>query len=166
LSSISKANASPLAYARNILPGEKIFVDWAGPTVPIYHRNRSDITPASLFVAVLGASTNTFAEATWSQDLPNWVACHTAAFEYFNGTTKLIVPDNPRTGVEPACRYEPDLNRTYHEMAQHYKLKRPLMSASRRRLPLVATLYQNLLNRIPTASEAASAGDTPNSLSV
>ena len=55
-----------------------------------------------------------------SQDLPNWVACHIAAFEYFHGTTKLIVPDNPRTGVDRACRYEPDLNRTYHELAQHY----------------------------------------------
>ena len=50
----------------------------------------------------------------------NWVACHILAFEFFNGTTKLIVPDNPRTGVDRACRYEPDLNRTYHEMAQHY----------------------------------------------
>ena len=98
-------------------PGEKMFVDWAGPTVPIYDRLTSDITPASLFVAVLGASTYTFAQATWSQDLQNWVACHIAAFEYFNGTTELIVPDNPRTGVDRACRYEPDLNRTYHEMA-------------------------------------------------
>src|ERR1017187_8570894 len=101
-------------------PGEKTFVDWAGPTVPIYERLTGDSTPASLFVAVLGASTYTFAQAAWSQDLPNWVACHIAAFEYFNGTTKLIVPDNPRTGVDRACRYEPDLNRTYHEMAEHY----------------------------------------------
>ena len=101
-------------------PGEKMFVDWAGPTVPIYDRRTGEITPASLFVAVLGASTYTFAQATLSQDLANWVDCHIAAFEYFNGTTKFIVPDNPRTGVDRACRYEPDLNRTYHEMAQHY----------------------------------------------
>jgi transposase len=101
-------------------PGEKTFVDWAGPKIPIYDRHSSEITPASLFVAVLGASTYTFAQATLSQDLPNWIACHIAAFEYFNGTTKLIVPDNPRTGVDRACRYEPDLNRTYHEMSQHY----------------------------------------------
>src|SRR5207248_2466395 len=101
-------------------PGEKMFVDWAGPTIPIYDHHSSAITPASLFVAVLGASTYTFAQATVSQDLPNWVACHMAAFEYFHGTTKLIVPDNPRTAVDRACRYEPDLNRTYHEMAQHY----------------------------------------------
>jgi transposase len=101
-------------------PGEKTFVDWAGPTVPIHDRHSSDVLPASLFVAVLGASTYTFAQATLSQDLPNWIACHIAAFEYFNGTTQLIVPDNPRTGVTRACRYEPDLNRTYHEMSQHY----------------------------------------------
>jgi transposase len=101
-------------------PGEKTFVDWVGPTVPIYDRLTGDITPAFLFVAVLGASTYTFAQATLTQDLPNWVACHIAAFDYFNGTTKLIVPDNPKTGVNRACRYEPDLNRTYHEMSQHY----------------------------------------------
>lgn len=55
-----------------------------------------------------------------SQDLGNWVQCHLEAFEYFQGTTKLVIPDNPRTGVDRACRYEPDLNRTYHEMAMHY----------------------------------------------
>jgi transposase len=102
------------------VPGEKMFVDWAGPTVPILERRTGEILPASLFVAVLGASTYTFAQAARSQDLANWIGCHLAAFEYFNGTTKLIVPDNPRTGVDRACRYEPDLNRTYHEMAQHY----------------------------------------------
>jgi transposase len=102
------------------VPGEKTFVDWAGPKIPIYDRHSSEVTPASLFVAVLGASSYTFAQATLSQDLPNWIASHIAAFEYFNGTTKLIVPDNPRTGVDRACRYEPDLNRTYHEMSQHY----------------------------------------------
>jgi transposase len=102
------------------VPGEKMFVDWAGPTVSIYERRTGDVLRASLFVAVLGASTYTFAQAALSQDLANWIGCHIAAFEYFNGTTKLVVPDNPRTGVDRACRYEPDLNRTYHEMAQHY----------------------------------------------
>src|SRR5438270_4573710 len=100
--------------------GEKMFVDWAGDTIPIHDRRISDMTPASLFVAVLGASTYTFARATLSQDLSNWVGCHVAAFEYCQGTPRLVVPDNPRTGVDRACRYEPDLNRTYHEMALHY----------------------------------------------
>lgn len=100
--------------------GEKMFVDWAGPTVPIFDRYSGESIPASVFVAVLGASTYTFAWAALNQTLPSWIDCHIRAFEYFSGTTKLIVPDNPRTGVDRACRYEPDLNRTYHEMSQHY----------------------------------------------
>ena len=102
--------------------GEKMFVDWAGDTIPLQDPRTGEITPASLFVAVLGASTYTFARATLSQDLGNWVECHVAAFEYCQGSPRLIVPDNPRTGVDRACRYEPDLNRTYHEMALHYSV--------------------------------------------
>jgi transposase len=100
--------------------GEKMFVDWAGDTIPLHNQRTGEILPASLFVAVLGASTYTFARATLSQDLGNWVECHVAAFEYCLGTPRLVVPDNLRTGVDRACRYEPDLNRTYHEMALHY----------------------------------------------
>lgn len=102
--------------------GEKTFVDWAGDTVPIHDRQTGETTAASIFVAVLGASTYTFARAALSQDLANWIDCHVRAFEFFQGVTKLLVPDNPRTGVTRACRYEPDLNRTYHEMAQHYRI--------------------------------------------
>jgi transposase len=101
-------------------PGEKTFVDWAGDAVSIYDRESGDATPASIFVAVLGASTYTFARATNGQGLAQWIDCHVRAFEFFGGTTALVIPDNPRTGVTRACRYEPDLNRTYHEMAQHY----------------------------------------------
>jgi transposase len=100
--------------------GEKMFVDWAGATIPIYNRETGAAQPASLFVAVLGASSYAFARATLSQDLSNWIECHVLAFEFFQGTSKLIVPDNPRTGVTRACRYEPDLNRTYLEMAKFY----------------------------------------------
>ncbi|MDQ2947142.1 MAG: hypothetical protein M3Y27_14590 [Acidobacteriota bacterium] len=95
------------------IAGEKMFVDWAGDTVPVHDRETGEITPASIFVAVLGASTYTFARAAPSQNLASWVDCHVRAFEFFQGTTKLLVPDNPRTGVTRACRYEPDLNRTY-----------------------------------------------------
>ncbi len=102
--------------------GEKIFVDWAGATIPIYDRETAEVRAASLFVAVLGASSYTFAHATLSQDLGNWIDCHILAFEYFQGTSQLVVPDNPRTGVTRACRYEPDLNRTYLEMAQFYNV--------------------------------------------
>jgi len=101
-------------------PGDKIFVDWAGPVIPIYDARTGEAAPASLFVAVLGASTYTFARAAADQSLPNWINCHVRAFEFFDGTSRLIVPDNPRTGVSRACRYEPDLNRTYLEMSQHY----------------------------------------------
>jgi transposase len=100
--------------------GEKLFVDWAGPTVPIYDSRTGETEPASLFVAVLGASTYTFAYAARGQHLANWIDCHVRAFGFMGGTTKLIVPDNPRTGVDRACRYEPDLNRTYYEMAEYY----------------------------------------------
>jgi transposase len=100
--------------------GEKMFVDWAGATIPIYDRDRGEAKPSWLFVAALGASSYTFARATLSQDLAHWIECHVLAFEFFQGTSKLIVPDNLRTGVTRACRYEPDLNRTYLEMAQFY----------------------------------------------
>jgi transposase len=100
--------------------GEKMFVDWAGDTISVYDRLTGEATPASLFVATLGASTYTFARAALNQNLASWIDCHVQAFEYFEGSVKLLVPDNPRTGVSRACRYEPDLKRTYQEMAQHY----------------------------------------------
>ena len=71
-------------------------------------------------MAVLGASNYTYAEATESQELENWIGSHIRTFEFLGGVTKLVVPDNTRTGVNRACRYEPDLNRTYHELAMHY----------------------------------------------
>jgi transposase len=100
--------------------GEKLFVDWAGAKIPLGTREPGAVESASVFVAVLGASNYTFAYATASQDLWNWIDAHIRAFEFFEGVPQLVVPDNPRTGVARACRYEPDLNRTYHEMAQHY----------------------------------------------
>jgi transposase len=100
--------------------GEKLFVDYAGATIPVQNPQTGEVREAAIFVAVLGASSYTFAEATSSQQLHCWIGSHMRAFEFFGGTTKLVIPDNCRTGVIKACRYEPDLNRTYHEMAQHY----------------------------------------------
>jgi transposase len=88
--------------------------------LPIHNPQTGEAAAASLFVAVLGASTYTFARVAMGQGLANWIDCHVRAFEFFQGTAKLVVPDNPRTGVDRACRYEPDINRTYHEMSQHY----------------------------------------------
>jgi len=100
--------------------GEKLFVDWAGAKVPIYSRDSDAVHEASVFVAVLGASNYTYAEAAWSQDTACWIGAHVRAFEYIGGVPELVIPDNPRTGVIRTCRYEPDLNPTYQEMAMHY----------------------------------------------
>ncbi len=100
--------------------GEKVFIDWAGDKVPVYDRQSGEPQPASIFVAVLGASSYTFAQPRWTQTLPDWIGAHMDAFEFFGGVPEIVVPDNPKTGVRKACRYEPDLNRTYQEMAAHY----------------------------------------------
>src|SRR5579872_198102 len=71
--------------------GEKMFVDWVGPTIPIFDRKTGESMPGSLFVAALGASNYTYAQATSSQDLANWIDCHVRAFEYFQGVPKLVV---------------------------------------------------------------------------
>jgi len=100
--------------------GEKLFVDYAGDTIPIHDPKGGPDRPASVFVAVLGASNYTYAEATWSQGLEDWLGAHVRAFEFLGAVPKLVVPDNARTGVSRACRYEPDLNPAYQEMARHY----------------------------------------------
>ncbi len=102
------------------VPGEKMFVDWAGQTVPIRNAADGTIQPASLFVAVLGASNKTFAEAFPDQKLHSWITAHVHAYGFYGGAAALTVPDNPRTAVVEACRYEPALHRTYQEMAEHY----------------------------------------------
>jgi transposase len=101
-------------------PGEKGFVDWAGATIPMHDPVTGEIWPASLFVMVLGASSYTYAEATRDQQLAAWINAHMHAFAYFSGVPRLLIPDNLRTGVSRACRYDPDLNPTYQEFAMHY----------------------------------------------
>ena len=99
--------------------GEKMFVDWAGATIPVYDRHTGVAWPASLFVAALGASSYTWAEATRDQQMEAWLKCHVHAFEYFQGIPQLAVPDNLKTGVTKAHRYDPDLNPTYYNFAMH-----------------------------------------------
>jgi transposase len=101
------------------LPGEKMFVDWAGQTVPIYHADGT-VSTASLFVAVLGFSNKTFAQAFANQQLPSWIAAHCQAFSFFGGVSRVTVPDNTKTAVIKPCRYEPLLHRTYQDLAVHY----------------------------------------------
>jgi len=105
---------------QNHRAGEKLFVDYAGQTVPIIDRNTGEIREAQVFVAVLGASNYTFAEATWSQALPDWIGSHVRAFQFLGGVPELVVPDNLKSGVSKAHRYEPDTNPTYQDMASHY----------------------------------------------
>lgn len=101
-------------------PGERLFIDYAGQTVGVTDRSSGEIRPAQVFVAVLGASNYTYIEATWSQQLPDWIGSHVRALAFFGGCTELWVPDNLRSGVTKASRYEPDVNPTYHDLAEHY----------------------------------------------
>jgi transposase len=100
--------------------GEKLFVDYAGDTIPIYPGTAGDATAAAIFVAVLGASNYTYSEATGTQGLADWIGAHMRAFEFLGGVPEIVVPDNLKSGVVKACRYEPGINRTYEEMASHY----------------------------------------------
>jgi len=101
--------------------GEKLFVDYCGPTVTIVNAATGEAREAQIFVAVLGASNYTFAEATWTQKLFDWIASHVRAFAFFCGVPALVVPDNLRSGVTKACRYEPLLNASYQQMLAHYE---------------------------------------------
>jgi transposase len=99
--------------------GEKLFVDWAGATIPIQDRHTGQVLQAPLFVATLGASSYTYAEAARDQQMAAWLRMHAHAFEYFGGIPALVVPDNAKTGVSKAHRYDPDLNPTYYNFALH-----------------------------------------------
>ena len=100
--------------------GERLFVDYAGDTVPVVDAESGEVRRAQVFVAVLGASNYTYAEATWSQDVNDWVGAHVRTFAFLGGVPTLLVPDNLKAGVSRANRYEPDVNPTYYEMARHY----------------------------------------------
>src|SRR5438105_3051940 len=101
--------------------GDKLFVDYAGDAVPvIVDRLTGEVRQAQIFVAVMGASNFTHVEAIWTQALGNWIGAHTRAFAAIGGVPRLIVPDNAKVAVIKACLYEPQVNRTYAEMAAHY----------------------------------------------
>ena len=101
--------------------GDKLFVDYAGDTVPvIIDRLTGELRQAQIFVAVMGASSFTYVEATWTQTIGDWIGAHTRALAAIGGVPRLIVPDNAKVAVIKACLYEPQVNRTYAEMAAHY----------------------------------------------
>jgi transposase len=92
--------------------GERMFVDFAGRTAEVVDATTGEIVPVQIFVAVLGASSFTYAEATWSQKLPDWIAAHVRAFAYFGGAARQTVSDNLKAGITKASFYEPVVNRT------------------------------------------------------
>lgn len=100
--------------------GEKLFVDYCGPTTAVVNPDTGELREAQVFVAVLGASSYTYAEATWSQGLPDWIGSHVRAFAFYGGVPEVVVPDNLKSAVSKACRYDPDLNPTYQQLAEHY----------------------------------------------
>jgi transposase len=100
--------------------GEKLFVDYSGDGVPMVDPRTGEYTEAQLFVAVMGASNYTYAEATATQQLPDWLRCHVHALEFLGGVPELIVPDQPRTSTKTPCRYDPELNPAYRELGEHY----------------------------------------------
>jgi transposase len=100
--------------------GEKLFVDYAGTTIDIFDAATGAVHACQLFVAALGASSMTYAEATFTQTLPDWIGSHTRAFAFFGGVPGMVVSDNLKSGITKACFYEPAVNRAYAEMATHY----------------------------------------------
>jgi transposase len=97
-----------------------MFVDWMGPKIPYTDPVTGERHEASVFVAVMGASSKTFAHASPDEREAEWLMNHTRAADYFGGITALVVPDQCRTGVKDPCRYDPELNRAYAEWAEHY----------------------------------------------
>ena len=100
--------------------GEKTFIDFSGKRPTLVDRRTGEPRPVELFVAVLGASSFTYVEATETQQLPDWVNVHTRMVEYFGGATALWIPDQLKSAITRPCRYEPDVNRTYEDLAAHY----------------------------------------------
>ena len=114
-----KGRLSP-TMRQSHLAGDKMFVDYAGHSIEIIDGLTGEVHEAQLFVAVLGASSYTYAEATWTQSLPDWTGSHCRAFSFFGGVTAQVVSDNLKSGITKACFYEPAVNRTYSDLARHY----------------------------------------------
>ena len=114
-----EARLSPTMRQTHVA-GERLFVDYAGTTLEVIDGLTGEVITAQLFVAALGASSYTYAEATWTQGLADWIGSHTRAFAFVGGVTAMVVSDNLKSGITKACFYEPAVNRSYAEMAAHY----------------------------------------------
>ena len=100
--------------------GERLFVDYAGPTMSVVDPRTGEIREAQLFVGALGASHLLYVEATWTQTLPDWIGAHVRMLEYVGGVPALIIPDNLKSAVGQPCYYEPTVHATYQDFATHY----------------------------------------------
>jgi transposase len=116
------AHALPVTLRQSHAPGERLFVDYSGQTVPVIDPGTGEERQAQVFVAVLGASSYTFVEATRTQGLGDWIGSHVRCLEFLGGVPELLVPDNLKSGVTHPSFYEPDLNPSYQEFAAHYGL--------------------------------------------
>lgn len=101
-------------------PGEQLEVDWAGQTAKIVDRDTGEIINVYIFVATLPSSQYAYVEGFLSQNLDSWITAHINAYRFFGGVTRILVPDNLKTGVTRPSWYNPVINKTYHEMAEHY----------------------------------------------
>jgi transposase len=102
-------------------PGEQLEVDWAGQTAALIDRDTGEIIPAYVFVGVLSYSQYAYVEAFLSMNLESWINAHVNMYRYFGGSTRILIPDNLKTGVQKPDWYDPVINKTYHEMAEHYE---------------------------------------------
>lgn len=110
----------PLTMRQSHGGGEKLFIDYAGDKVPVVCRQTGEVRDAHIFVAVMGGSSLSFAYATWTEQMSDWIDSHNAAFAFFGGTPQLLVPDNAKVAVIKACLFDPLVNRSYTDMARHY----------------------------------------------
>jgi len=137
------AAALPVTLRQTHTPGEKLFIDYSGNRLGIVDPHTGEIREAELFVATLGASNYTYAEATWTQQLEDWIGSHVRAFNFIGGCVEILVPDNLKSGVHKADFYDPVLNRTYGEMAAHYSMA--IIPARKRRPRDKAKVEQSVL---------------------
>src|SRR5919107_5518406 len=100
--------------------GDKVFVDFSGKRLEVIDPASGMVRPVEIFVGMLGASSYTYAEAVWTQTLPDWIGAHTRMFGFFGGVPRLVIPDNLKSGVHRANFYDPELNRSYGRMSEHY----------------------------------------------
>ena len=136
--------------------GEKLFVDYAGQAVGVIDRRTGEVRDAQIFVAVLGASSYAYAEATWTQTLPDWIGSHVRAFTYLGGCPEILVPDNLKSGVTSPHLYEPDLNPTY----QDYVMAALMLRKAHKSLRRLCECF-SLRNISGTASDVTGSSEKP-----